>query len=97
MTQQAYYDAKRPPPKGRPPLATKMRRRRKTRTRARHHAQVRPRKLAKDPPVSQNGRTPLVMEQTHAGEGHGDAVLVGHLDDVVVADGAPGLGDVLHA
>ena len=37
------------------------------------------------------------MEQAHAGEGHDDAVLVGGVDDVVVADGAARLGDVLHA
>ena len=28
------------------------------------------------------------------GEGHGDAVAIAGLDDVVVADGAAGLGDV---
>ena len=37
----------------------------------------------------------LVVEQAHAGEGHGDAVLVALGDDQVVTDGAAGLGDVL--
>ena len=36
-----------------------------------------------------------MMEQTHAGEGHDDAVLVALLDDQIIADGAAGLGDVL--
>ena len=39
----------------------------------------------------------LVVEQTHTGEAHDHAVLVGSLDDVVIADGAAGLGNVLHA
>ena len=38
----------------------------------------------------------LVMEQTHTGEGHDDAVLVALLDDQIVPDGAAGLGNVLH-
>ena len=38
-----------------------------------------------------------MVEQTHTGEAHDHAVLVGSLDDVVIADGATGLGDVLHA
>ena len=38
-----------------------------------------------------------MMEQAHAGEGHGDAVLVGGGDDVVITDRAAGLGNVLHA
>ena len=38
-----------------------------------------------------------MMEQAHAGEGHGNAVLVGGGDDVIITDGATGLGDVLHA
>ena len=37
----------------------------------------------------------LVVEEAHAGEGHGDAVLVALGDDQVVTDGAAGLGDVL--
>ncbi len=37
------------------------------------------------------------MEQSHAGERHGDAVLVAGHDDVVVAHRAAGLGYVLHA
>ena len=36
-----------------------------------------------------------MVEQSHAGEGHGDAVLVALGDDQVVTDGAAGLGDVL--
>ena len=36
-----------------------------------------------------------MVEQTHAGEGHDDAVLVALLDDQIVTDGAAGLGDVL--
>ena len=38
-----------------------------------------------------------MVEQADAGEGHGDAVLVAGLDDVVIPDGAAGLGDELHA
>ena len=38
-----------------------------------------------------------MVEQTHAGEGHDDAVLVAFFDDQVIADGAAGLGDVLDA
>ena len=38
----------------------------------------------------------LVMEKTHACEGHRDAILVAGVDNMVVADGATGLGDVLH-
>ena len=37
------------------------------------------------------------MEQAHAGEGHDHVVQVAGLDDVVVADGAAGLGHVAHA
>ena len=37
----------------------------------------------------------LVVEQSHAGEGHGDAAVVALLDDQIVTDGAAGLGDVL--
>ena len=37
------------------------------------------------------------MEQTHAGERHRDAVLVCGLDNIVIADGAARLYDVLHA
>ena len=37
------------------------------------------------------------MEEAHAGEGHGDAVPIRRLDHVVVADGAAGLDDVVHA
>ena len=39
----------------------------------------------------------LVMEKTHAGERHGNAILVGGSDHVVIADGAAGLSDILHA
>ena len=39
----------------------------------------------------------LVVEEPHAGEAHGDAILVGRLDHVVVADGAAGLCDELDA
>ena len=38
-----------------------------------------------------------MVEQTHAGEGHGDAVLVALFDDQIVTDGAAGLSDVLNA
>ncbi len=38
-----------------------------------------------------------MVEEPHAGEAHGDAVLVGRLDHVVVADGAAGLGNIFHA
>ena len=37
-----------------------------------------------------------MMEQAHAGEGHGHAVFVGSRDDIVVAGGAAGFEDVLH-
>ena len=40
---------------------------------------------------------PLVMEQPQAAEGHGDAVLVAGVDDLLVADGAAGLHDGGHA
>ena len=40
-------------------------------------------------------RSDLVVEQADASEGHGDVVLVTGHDDMVVADGATGLGDVL--
>ena len=36
-----------------------------------------------------------MVEQSHAGEGHDDAVLVALFDDQVVTDGAAGLSDVL--
>ena len=39
----------------------------------------------------------LVVEEAHVGEGHGDVVFVAGHDDMVVAHGAAGLGDVLHA
>ncbi len=39
----------------------------------------------------------LMVEQSHAGEGHGHAVLVALGDDQIVPDGAAGLGDILHA
>ena len=39
----------------------------------------------------------LVMEQPQAAEGHGDAVLVAGIDDLLVADGAAGLHDGGHA
>ena len=38
-----------------------------------------------------------MVEQAHAGESHGDAVLVAFLDDEVIADGAAGLGNVADA
>ena len=38
-----------------------------------------------------------MVEQAHAGEGHGDAVFVASLDDVVVAHAASGLRHILHA
>lgn len=38
-----------------------------------------------------------VMEQADVRHGHRHVVLVGRLDDIVVADGAAGLGDVGHA
>ena len=37
------------------------------------------------------------MEQPHPRKAHGHAVFVGGFDDVVIPDGAAGLGDVLHA
>ena len=37
------------------------------------------------------------MEQPQAAEGHGDAVLVAGVDDLLVADGAAGLHDSGHA
>ena len=36
-----------------------------------------------------------MVEQTHAGEGHDDTVLVALFDDQVIADGAAGLSNVL--
>ena len=38
-----------------------------------------------------------MVEQTHAGEGHGDAVLIALFDDQVITDGATGLCNVLNA
>ena len=38
-----------------------------------------------------------MVEQADVGHSHRHAVFVSGLDDVVVADGAAGLGDVLHA
>ena len=37
-----------------------------------------------------------MVEQPDTGEGHDHAVLVGGFDDLVVPDGAAGLGDILH-
>ena len=37
------------------------------------------------------------MEQTHTREGHGNAVFVAGLDDIVVANAAAGLCNVFHA
>ena len=37
------------------------------------------------------------MEQPNPGKRHDHAVLVGGGDDLIVPDGAAGLGDVLHA
>ncbi len=39
----------------------------------------------------------LMVEQPDPGEGHGDAVLITGVDDMVVPDGAAGLGDIGHA
>ena len=39
----------------------------------------------------------LVVEQAHARECHGDAILVGSFDNVVVANRSAGLGDVGNA
>ena len=39
----------------------------------------------------------LMMEQTHTREGHGNAVFVAGLDDIVVANAAAGLCNVFHA
>ena len=39
----------------------------------------------------------LMVEQSHAGEGHDDTVLVALFDDQVITDGAAGLGNVLDA
>ena len=36
------------------------------------------------------------MEQAHAGECHDDAILVGSHNDMVIADGAAGLCNILH-
>ena len=38
-----------------------------------------------------------VMEQADVRHGHRHVVFVGRLDDIVVADGAAGLGDIGHA
>ena len=38
-----------------------------------------------------------MMEKSYAGHGHGDAVFVACFNDVVVANGASGLGDVRYA
>ena len=38
-----------------------------------------------------------MMEQTHTREGHGNAVFVAGLDDIVVTDTAAGLCNVFHA
>ena len=38
-----------------------------------------------------------MVEQTDAGEAHGDAVVVAGFDYVVISDGAARLGDVLDA
>ena len=38
----------------------------------------------------------LMVEQSHVGEGHGNAIFVAGLDDIVVADGASCLRNVLH-
>ena len=36
-----------------------------------------------------------MMEQAQAGHGHGDVVFIARFDDIVIADGAAGLGDVV--
>ena len=47
------------------------------------------------PPQNEGGKGGIsMMEQTHAGEGHDDAVLVALFDDQIITDGAAGLGDV---
>ena len=38
-----------------------------------------------------------MVEQSHSGEGHGDAILVAGVYDIVVSHGAAGLCYVLHA
>ena len=38
-----------------------------------------------------------MMEQAQAGHGHGDIVFIARFDDIVVADRAAGLGDVVDA
>ena len=42
-------------------------------------------------------RISSVVEQPHPRKRHHDAILIGGRDDIVVPDGAAGLGDVLHA
>ena len=39
----------------------------------------------------------LMVEEPHPGKRHHNTILVAGLDDVVIPDGAAGLGDVLHA
>ncbi len=41
--------------------------------------------------------TILMVEQTHAGKGHRNAVFVAGLDDIVISHRAAGLGNELHA
>ena len=38
-----------------------------------------------------------MMEQSHASEGHGDAILVASLDDIVVADATASLRNIVDA
>ena len=47
--------------------------------------------------TSPPGHRASVMEQAHAGEGHGDAVFVAGVDDVVVTNRSAGLCNVFNA
>ena len=39
----------------------------------------------------------LMMEQAQAGHGHGNSIFIARFDDIVVADRAAGLGDIVDA
>ena len=45
---------------------------------------------------SQPSTLNLMMEQAHAREGHGDAILIAGHNNMIVAHRAAGLGDILH-
>ena len=49
------------------------------------------------PNLTFNIENRLMMEEANVSKRHGDAVLVAHADDVIVADGAAGLSDIAHA